>query len=153
MEVADNVNKKLKDMGVSNVSGNIKNHLYKIEEIISAKDAAASDLSCKLQSCDYDIKSIAVQTGLARSTFYKYDILQKYILYSKDKSRENNPYMEINELKQIIQEQKDMINLLKQRDCNMMLLEEKIQKQEKIIQEQNDAIERIKKLKIAKFTK
>ena len=35
----------------------------------------------------------------------------------------------------------------------MMLLEEKNQQQAKIIQEQNDTIERLKKMKIMKFSK
>ena len=110
-------------------------------------------LSKKMHDCDYDVKSIAEQVGLARATFYKYDVLQKYVVYSKVQSRKNNPYAEIERLKQIIQEQKDTISLFEQRDCNMMLLEEKNQQQAKIIQEQNDTIERLKKMKIMKFSK
>ena len=106
-----------------------------------------------MHDCDYDVKSIAEQVGLARATFYKYDVLQKYVVYSKVQSRKNNPYAEIERLKQIIQEQKDTISLFEQRDCNMMLLEEKNQQQAKIIQEQNDTIERLKKMKIMKFLK
>lgn len=106
-----------------------------------------------MHDCDYDVKSIAEQVGLARATFYKYDVLQKYVVYSKVQSRKNNPYAEIERLKQIIQEQKDTISLFEQRDCNMMLLEEKNQQQAKIIQEQNDTIERLKKMKIMKFSK
>lgn len=106
-----------------------------------------------MHDCDYDVKSIAEQVGLARATFYKYDVLQKYVVYSKVQSRKNNPYAEIERLKQIIQEQKDTISLFEQRDCNMMLLEKKNQQQAKIIQEQNDTIERLKKMKIMKFSK
>lgn len=135
MEIIDIVNKKLQDMGVSNISDTIKKHLYKIEELISAKDSELNGLSKKMHDCDYDVKSIAEQVGLARATFY------------------NNPYAEIERLKQIIQEQKDTISLFEQRDCNMMLLEEKNQQQAKIIQEQNDTIERLKKMKIMKFSK
>ena len=153
MEIIDIVNKKLQDMGVSNISDNTKKHLYKIEELISAKDSELNGLSKKMHDCDHDVKSIAEQVGLARATFYKYDILQKYVVYSKVQSRKNNPYAEIERLKQIIQEQKDTISLFEQRDCNMMLLEEKNQQQAKIIQEQNDTIERLKKMKIMKFSK
>ena len=153
MEIIDSVNKKLQDMGVSNISDTIKKHLYKIEELISAKDSELNGLSKKMHDCDYDVKSIAEQVGLARATFYKYDVLQKYVVYSKVQSRKNNPYAEIERLKQIIQEQKDTISLFEQRDCNMMLLEEKNQQQAKIIQEQNDTIERLKKMKIMKFSK
>ena len=117
------------------------------------KDVRVSDLSPSYLVCDYDVKSIAEQVGLARATFYKYDVLQKYVVYSKVQSRKNNPYAEIERLKQIIQEQKDTISLFEQRDCNMMLLEEKNQQQAKIIQEQNDTIERLKKMKIMKFSK
>lgn len=153
MEIIDIVNKKLQDMGVSNISDTIKKHLYKIEELISAKDSELNGLSKKMHDCDDDVKSIAEQVGLARATFYKYDVLQKYVVYSKVQSRKNNPYAEIERLKQIIQEQKDTISLFEQRDCNMMLLEEKNQQQAKIIQEQNDTIERLKKMKIMKFSK
>lgn len=153
MEIIDIVNKKLQDMGVSNISDTIKKHLYKIEELISAKDSELNGLSKKMHDCDYDVKSIVEQVGLARATFYKYDVLQKYVVYSKVQSRKNNPYAEIERLKQIIQEQKDTISLFEQRDCNMMLLEEKNQQQAKIIQEQNDTIERLKKMKIMKFSK
>lgn len=153
MEIIDIVNKKLQDMGVSNISDTIKKHLYKIEELISAKDSELNGLSKKMHDCDYDVKPIAEQVGLARATFYKYDVLQKYVVYSKVQSRKNNPYAEIERLKQIIQEQKDTISLFEQRDCNMMLLEEKNQQQAKIIQEQNDTIERLKKMKIMKFSK
>lgn len=95
MEIIDIVNKKLQDMGVSNISDTIKKHLYKIEELISAKDSELNGLSKKMHDCDYDVKSIAEQVGLARATFYKYDVLQKYVVYSKVQSRKNNPYAEI----------------------------------------------------------
>lgn len=47
MEIIDIVNKKLQDMGVSNISDTIKKHLYKIEELISAKDSELNGLSKK----------------------------------------------------------------------------------------------------------
>ena len=125
MDTNESVKRKLKHLGIDETSlkKNLVNYLEQIESVLSSKRERRRQLEEELDNCDYDVKSIAQETGISRTTFYSYDkLLQKYVELSHEEDYKNDPYLQIKNLKKTIKRLQDDISLMSERDCKELLL-------------------------------
>lgn len=105
MGTDERIKKKLRKLGVDmeSIKPFLVKHLRVVEEEINSRNESKAAALEALNQSDYDVKSIAENTGISRTTFYNYDrLLQKYVEISHDEDYENDPYIQIREMRDII---------------------------------------------------
>lgn len=125
MEASERVNKMLKKLGVDAtlLKKNLVKYLIQIEETLEEKRTRRAALLQEINNSNYTVKSIAQETGISRTTFYSYDrLLQKYVEMSHDEDYKDDPYEQINSLKETVRQLQEEKALMAKRDCKELLL-------------------------------
>lgn len=147
METDKIIKTKLQAMGEKpdNVKPFLYEYLRQIEAIITQKNEELNHASDMLSKSVYSVKSIAETIGMSRTTFYSYDkLLQRYIEYSLQETEKDNPYIQITELRETIQEQKAIIGLMESRDVSELLLKHQIKELKNRLSERDKEIARLR---------
>lgn len=153
MEKDDRIRQKLKrlDVEMDTLMPNLRKYIDCIEDvIISIRDEKNNALRA-YTNCDYDVKSIAKTTGISRTTFYNYDrLLQRYIELSHAEDLKDDLFNRIKKLHETVRILQEEKNLMEQRDCKELLLEEENSQLRQQIVEKNRIINNLRKSMIQK---
>ncbi len=149
MEIDDAIKSKLNLLGVDSslLKPYLINYLRTIEEEIQSRHNNRNLARQTLGENDYDVKTIAENTGISRTTFYNYNrILQRYVELSHESDYRDDPYFKIKELKEeihILQEEK---RLMEKRDCRELQLLDENAALKRQLAERDKVISNLKKL-------
>lgn len=147
METDKIIKEKLQAMGENpeNIKPFLYDYLRQIESIIKQKNEEQKHAADMLSKSVYNVKFIAKTIGMSRTTFYSYDkLLQRYIEYSIQETEKDNPYNQIDELRELIQEQKAKISLMESRDISELLLKHQIKELQNRLSERDKEITRLR---------
>lgn len=148
METNDHISSLLKKLGFNekHIKHYLIKYLEKVEEVISLKREKRIRLTKELHTCDYDIKSIAEETGISRTTFYSYDnLLKKYVELSHEEDYKDDPNRIIKELKETIRCLQEENRLMAVRDCKEMILKKENDDLKQLVQDRDKTIERLRR--------
>ena len=146
MDAEQRIKQKLKKLEVdpNTLKKNIIRYLVTIDELLEQKRNRRADLIKELEGCNYTVKSVALETGISRTTFYSYDgLLQKFVELSHEEDYKEDPYIQIQALRKSIRDLQEEVTLMEKRDCQELKLKAENKRLSKLISDRDKTIERL----------
>lgn len=134
----------------------IREHLIKIEEIISQKEKNRDEAINILKNNKFSVASISKDLNCSRTTLYNHGaILKKYIELSEIKFMENNPFRLFEELKTENLLLENQLKQMVERDVTNEILANEVDTHINTIKEKDETIKRleVEKAELSKTNK
>lgn len=101
-------------------------YLNKIEKIISNKFSSLDEIMDNLKTNRPSINNIAIESTIARQTFYNHKILKNYIDIRLEKYNQNDPIKRNEKLSEQISDLESIIKNMMERDVSIELMRNKV---------------------------
>lgn len=128
-KILELIKKRLEKLGynINELTTTQQKHLIKIETEISKRLEKQAESLNLIKENKINIATISTATGIARKTFYNNEILKQYIQQSEDDYKSNLPSNDNENLKNQLNEAKDIITKMVYRDVMIETLKAQIE--------------------------